>query len=400
MTCPEGVCESGEAGDTVVLYLDKTPFYAEGGGQVSDKGILSTKEGRGEVLSVEKQSGVYRHKVKITEGVLRVGDVAAAMIDKSKRNCTARNHTATHLLQKALQDVVGSHIEQAGSYVSETMLRFDFSHFEALTKEQISQVEALVNEKINLFLDVTVSEMSLQEAQKAGAMALFEEKYGEKVRVVNVGDWSIELCGGTHVRNSGQIGAFKILSESGVASGIRRIEAITGTGVLERAKEYENLLESAAETLKTTKAMVVERVRTVSSELKAAKKELEELKKAAMGGEADALMAQAVEKNGVKLVCKELKDYTIQDLRSLSDDIKAKYKGVILILATVNGPKVTFLVSVTDDLLEKGYHAGNLIKPIAAACGGGGGGKADMAQAGAKDPTKIAEAFALAETLI
>ena len=395
-----GICERAETGDTVILYLDKTPFYAEGGGQVSDKGIMSTSEGRGEVLSVEKQNGVYLHRVEVKEGYLRKGDAVLASVDRNRRNCTARNHTATHLLQKALRDILGNHVEQAGSSVNEKLLRFDFSHFEALTKEQLMQVEKLVNEKINQFLDVTMKEMTMEEAQKEGAMALFSEKYGDKVRVVNVGGWSIELCGGTHVNNSGQIGAFKILSESGVASGIRRIEATTGTNVLAKAEEYEAILTETAEALKSNRMAVAEKAKTVSEELKALKKEIEELKKSAMGGEADALMAQAKEIHGVNLIRKEFQDYSIQDLRSLSDDIKGKYKNVILVLATVNGAKVTFLVSVTDDLLEKGYHAGNLIKPIATACGGGGGGKADMAQAGAKDPSKIAEAFALAETLI
>lgn len=284
--------------------------------------------------------------------------------------------------------------------VNENVLRFDFSHFEAVSAAQLEEVERLVNEAINNFLPVNTAEMTMEEAQKTGAMALFGEKYGATVRVVNAGDWSIELCGGTHVKNTGEIGAFKIVSEGGVASGVRRIEAVTGAGVLQAAKQAEALTAQVCETLKCNKTVLVDKARSMAEELKALKKELEELKKAAMGGEVDAMIANAKEINGVKLICKEFADFQIADLRNLSDDIKAAHQGIVMVFATVNGPKVTFLVSVTDDLLDKGYHAGNMIKQIAAACGGGGGGKADMAQAGAKDASKIKEAFEVAEALI
>ncbi|MBR3706553.1 MAG: hypothetical protein IKM19_06255 [Firmicutes bacterium] len=311
-----------------------------------------------------------------------------------------RNHTATHLLQKALRKVLGTHVQQAGSMVNEKILRFDFSHFEAMTKEQIAEVEKMVNDVINEFLEVSCTEMSMEEAQEAGAMALFGEKYGSVVRVVNAGGWSVELCGGTHVKNTGEIGAFKILSEGGVASGVRRIEATTGTNVLAEALKAEAIIEKACEPLKCNKNALADKVKATAEELKALKKELEEIKKAAMGGEVDAMVANAKEVNGVKLVTKEFADYNINDLRGLSDDIKAAHKGIVMVFATVSGGKVTFLVSITDDLLEKGLHAGNMIKQIAAACGGGGGGKADMAQAGAKDPSKINDAFAVAESLL
>ncbi|MDY3240261.1 MAG: alanine--tRNA ligase [Anaerovoracaceae bacterium] len=401
MVGPEGVVETAEVGDSVRVYLDRTPFYAEGGGQASDAGIFTTADGSvADVTSVEKTNGVFIHKAVIREGRIQAGQKITASVDVVKRNATARNHTATHLLQKALREVVGTHVQQAGSSVNENVLRFDFSHFEAVTKEQLAQVESLVNEKINEFLDVHTEEMSMEEAQQAGAMALFGEKYGSVVRVVNAGGWSVELCGGTHVKNSGQIGAFKILSEGGVASGIRRIEAVTGTGVLTRANEYEAVISEIAEAFKCNKAGVADKARAAAEELKALKKELEDLKKAAMGGEMDKLVSEAKEINGVKLVTARFDDYTINDLRGLSDDIKKSYKNIAMVFATVNGPKVTFLVSLTDDLLEKGYNAGKMIKPIAAACGGGGGGKADMAQAGAKDPSKVEEAFAVAETLL
>ena len=395
-----GLVESVEEGQKVKIILDKTPFYAEGGGQVNDNGFMSTQNGVVSVEKVEKKDGVFYHSGTVVKGTLKTGDTILAHVDHIRRNKTARNHTATHLLQKALRTVLGTHVQQAGSMVNDKILRFDFSHFEAVTKEQLAEVEKIVNAVINEFMDVSCKEMSMEEAQAAGAMALFGEKYGNVVRVVNSGGWSIELCGGTHVRNTGEIGAFKILSEGGVASGIRRIEATTGTGVLEEAVKAEAIIEKACEPLKCNKNALADKVKATSEELKAVKKELKEIKKAAMGGEVDSMVANAKEINGIKLVTKEFADCSINDLRSLSDDIKAAHKGIVMVFAAVNGEKVTFLVSITDDLLEKGLHAGNMIKQIAAACGGGGGGKADMAQAGAKDATKINDAFAVAENLL
>ena len=399
--------ESIGEGQKGLVITDQTPFYAEGGGQVCDKGFMSTvteaddeKIFDAEVLKVEKKDGIFYHTIQVLANEIHVGDEVLLAVDPEKRYASARNHTATHLLQKALREVVGSHVEQAGSMVNENVLRFDFSHFEAVSAAQLEEVERLVNEAINNFLPVNTAEMTMEEAQKTGAMALFGEKYGATVRVVNAGDWSIELCGGTHVKNTGEIGAFKIVSEGGVASGVRRIEAVTGAGVLQTAKQAEALTAQVCETLKCNKTVLVDKARSMAEELKALKKELEELKKAAMGGEVDAMVANAKEINGVKLICKEFADFQIADLRNLSDDIKAAHQGIVMVFATVNGPKVTFLVSVTDDLLDKGYHAGNMIKQIAAACGGGGGGKADMAQAGAKDASKIKEAFEVAEALI
>ena len=395
-----GLADAASEGDKVQVILDRTPFYAEGGGQAADTGFIFAGENTVRVDSVEKKDGIFYHTGEVVSGVLKVGDEVTGCVDNIKRHKTARNHTATHLLQKALREVVGTHVQQAGSSVNENILRFDFSHFEAVTKEQLAEVEALVNNAINQFYPVNIAEMSMEEAQKAGAMALFGEKYGSTVRVVNAGGWSVELCGGTHVANTGEIGAFKILSEGGVASGVRRIEATTGTGVLAKANEAEAVVSEVADALKANKAAVVDKARALAEEVKALKKELEELKKAAMGGEVDKMIADAKEINGVKLVTAKFDDYNINDLRGLSDDIKKAHKGIAMVFATVNGPKVTFMVSLTDDLLEKGYHAGNMIKQIAAACGGGGGGKADMAQAGAKDASKIPDAFAVAESLL
>lgn len=391
--------EAGE-GEKAVVIMDETPFYAEGGGQGTDTGLVFNDDFEGRVESVEKKDGIFYHTLVVRKGTLKSGAVVSTEVDAARRNSIARNHTATHLLQKALRTVVGTHVEQAGSSVNENMLRFDFSHFEAVTKEQLAEVQKMVNDAINDFMSVETSEMTMEEAQKSGAMALFGEKYGDKVRVVNAGGWSVELCGGTHVSNTGEIGAFKILSESGVASGVRRIEAVTGRGVLAEAVKAEEMVAGACEALKCNKNVLVEKVKSLSEEVKALKKELEDIKKAAMGSGVDQMVAEAAEFSGVKLITKEFTDANINDLRGLSDDIKAAHKGIAMVFAAVNGEKVTFMVSLTDDVVEKGYHAGKMIKEIAVAAGGGGGGKADMAQAGAKDPSKIKDAFEVAQKLL
>ncbi len=392
----EGVSE----GEKAILIFDKTPFYAESGGQVTDKGFITSGNTKAEVLKVEKKDGIFYHTVKVLSGGIIKGDKLDMDVERVKRFSTARNHTATHLLQKALREIVGTHVEQAGSMVNEKELRFDFSHFEPLTDEQIKAVEARVNEKINEFLPVITNEMPIEEAQKLGAMALFGEKYGSTVRVVNAGNWSVELCGGTHVRNTGEIGCFKIVSETGVAAGVRRIEAVTGTGVLAIANSNEAIITKVADAFKSNKKAVLDRARAHVEEFKAMKKELEELKKQAMGSAAGDMLKNAREVNGIKLITAQFNDLTINDLRNLSDDIKKDNKGVCMAFAAVNGDKVTFLVSLTDDVVEKGYHAGNMIKQIAKIAGGGGGGKADMAQAGGKDPAKVQDALDFAVTLL
>jgi len=387
-------------GETGILLLDRTPFYAESGGQAGDTGAVSGKTGEASVLSVTKAKGIYTHKITVTSGEIKIGEQVHAAVSTAERNNTARNHTATHILHKALKEVLGSHVEQAGSNVTPDGLRFDFTHFEAISKSDLQKIEAIVNDKINSFLPVKTKLMSVQDAINSGATALFGEKYGDTVRVVSVGEYSTELCGGTHITNSGQIGAFRILGENGVAAGVRRIEAITGAALYKKLIDDENMIQSAAEALKTNVSGLLGRVASVSEELKAVKKELEELKKQSMNSGLDDMLAGAREINGVKLITNSFCDYDISDLRNLSDEIKAKSKGVVIVFATETNGKVTFMVSVSDDLLDKGYHAGNMIKQIAAAAGGGGGGKADMAQAGAKDPSKIRAALDLAATLI
>ncbi|MBE6030901.1 MAG: alanine--tRNA ligase [Clostridiales bacterium] len=387
-------------GETARIVLDQTPFYAESGGQAADVGTIKGDGFEAKVVEVTKNHNVFSHKIEVVSGEIKVGDVAELEICIYNRNATARNHTATHLLHKALKEVIGDHVAQAGSSVTADGLRFDFSHFEAISAEDLKKVEQIVNEKILEFIPVVTEEKSMQDAVDAGATALFGEKYGDTVRVVSVGDFSMELCGGTHVANSGQIGSFKIVSESGVAAGVRRIEAVTGGDVLNKANESEAVIKEASEILKTNPTVLLQRIANMNEELKALKKELEEIKKADMGNVAQDMLANAEEINGVKLLMKSFEGADINDLRTISDDVKKEAKGVILVLAAINDGKVTFMVSVSDDLLEKGYHAGNMIKKIAAAAGGGGGGKADMAQAGAKDPSKVQDAFEVAKTLI
>ncbi|WP_130863727.1 alanine--tRNA ligase [Bacilliculturomica massiliensis] len=388
-------------GETAKVILDRTPFYGEGGGQAGDVGLIYGDSGcQAEVTATTKFRNVYVHHVTVRSGELRVDDKVSSIVIAVKRNQIARNHTATHLLHKTLREVLGNHVEQAGSSVTEHGLRFDFTHFEAVPKETLAEIENIVNEKILQFIPVTSVEMPIEEAEKTGATSLFGEKYGKLVRVVSIGDYSIEFCGGTHVSNSGQIGALRILSESGVAAGVRRIEAVTGTELIAKLNEYESLVGRAAEILKTNPSGLLSKIEAVSEEAKACKKELEEMKMQAMGGQMDQMIESAREKNGVKLITRVFEDTAINDLRKLSDEIKAEHKGVIMVFAAVNGEKVTLMVSVSDDLLEKGYHAGSMIKQIAAAAGGGGGGKADMAQAGAKDKSRLPEAFELAYSLL
>lgn len=387
-------------GETARIIFDQTPFYAESGGQASDHGMIYGDGVEAKVLSVSKHQGVFLHRVEVVKGTLNVSDEVNLQVEPIFRNSTARNHTATHLLHRALKDVVGQHVEQAGSSVTADGLRFDFTHFEPVSKEDLARVETIVNEKITEFLGVNVKELPIEDAIKTGATAQFGEKYGATVRVVSVGEFSSEFCGGTHVSNSGQIGAFKILSENGVAAGVRRIEALTGLGLYKKVQESESILAKAADRLKTNPEGVLPRIASLVDEVKAYRKELDQLKQQEMETGLTELIQSAKEYHGIKLITKEAEGIEINELRILSDKIKASTKASVIVLASVTDGKVTFLVSVTDDLLDKGYHAGKLIKSIAEAAGGGGGGKADMAQAGAKDPTKIKDAFEVAATLL
>ncbi len=387
-------------GEIGIVVLDNSPFYAESGGQASDKGFIYNDSFKAEVLEVVKIQKAIGHKVKVQEGELCINEQVTAMISIANRNNTARNHTATHLLHKALKQVVGDHVNQAGSSVTSSSLRFDFSHYEGITKDKIKQIEDIVNDKILLFLPVSTEEMSVKEAANKGATALFGEKYGDVVRVVSIDDYSMELCGGTHVNNIGQIGAFKILSETGVAAGVRRIEAITGLNILRKLEGEEATIHQASEILRTNDFGLLHKIASLNEDHKTVKKELEDLKLKKISGSKQEFIDDAKEFNGVRLITKSFVDYSINDLRKISDELKSDFKKLVIVFATENEGKVTFMVAVTEDLFDKGYHAGNMIKQIAAAAGGGGGGKADMAQAGAKDPTKIKDAFIVAEKLM
>jgi len=387
-------------GETGRILLDKTPFYAQSGGQESDKGLIYNDDFAARVTEVKKFNDIYAHEVIVERGEAKPDTKVTCLVDEQRRHGSSRNHSATHLLHKALREVLGEHVQQAGSKVDDKELRFDFTHFEAMTPQQIKDVEKIVNEKINMFLPVSTEILSIREAANTGAIGLFEEKYGDEVRVVSMGDFSKELCGGVHVSNTGQIGAFKIISESGSASGIRRITALTGAGLLARLNEYEDIIGSVAEAVKAKPSNLLEKVGSIEKENAELKAQLDSFKTKSLNTASSKMIEDSKEINGIRLITRLFKDYSIDDLRTLSDDIRSKNNNVAMVLAAQNGEKITFLVSLTDDVVQSGHHAGRMIKEIAAAAGGGGGGKADMAQAGAKDPSKVKEAFAVAEKLL
>lgn len=386
-------------GQEGILVLDRTPFYAEMGGQASDVGLIYNDDGNALVEHVGKLQNVFTHRIRMRQGTLRVGDSVYSGFYEVQRNRTAANHTATHLLHKALQEVLGEHVKQAGSSVTQDGLRFDFSHYQAMTREEIAKVEDIVNNKIAHFIDVTTEEMPLKEAFKQGVTGLFGEKYGDVVRVVSVGDYSRELCGGTHVKNSGQIGAFRILSESGVASGVRRIEAITGQGILEHYVESESLLGSLTDAMKANRETVMDKASSIIDEIRSLKKEIAAQKQEKMAGSVGTLIDQGKEIGGVRLICQRYDDFGVDDLRKIADSVRSKEKNVIMVFAAVHKGKVNFMVSVSDDLTDR-FHAGKMIKEIAKVAGGGGGGKANMAMAGARNADKVDEALAKAEEIL
>ncbi len=387
---PVDVLREGEEGRVI---FPVTPFYPEGGGQVSDIGLMYSDDSEAEIIEVNKFQNIIAHKVRVIQGEVNPNEEFNLIVDSGYRNHTSRNHTATHILHKALREVLGDHVQQSGSKVSDTELRFDFSHYEAISKEDLITIETLVNDKINDFLPVTWKEIPIKEAMKEGVTGIFTEKYGDVVRVLSVGDYSKELCGGLHVSNSGQIGSFKIVSESGIAAGVRRIEAVTGIAVLDALNTKESILDETATLLKATPAQLVDKLSAHIEEYKILKKELEELKKATLTSSSSNMLEEAKVINGVKLITKKLVGAQIDELRDISDTLKSETNNLILVLASINNDKVTFLVSITDDLVSKGYHAGKIVKEVASTCGGGGGGKANMAQAGGKDITKVDEAL-------
>ena len=397
----EAVAETAQAGDTVAVFLDRTPFYAESGGQVGDQGVIKTETGVVKVTNcVKVVGGKIAHMGEVTEALVQVGEMACASIDVELRMASSRNHSATHLLHKALRTVLGTHVEQAGSYVSAERLRFDFTHFAAMTADEIKEVERLVNDAIFASYDVHTDEMSIDEARNRGAMALFGEKYGEVVRVVDMGGYSIELCGGAHLKNTAQVGSFKILSENGVAAGVRRIEAVTGKEALKHYQAQEDEIKEICRLVKSTPDKLLARLEQLLAEQKETAKELEKLKAKMAGGAADEMLNSKVEIGGVAVLAAEVKDMDGNALRTMGDQLKQKLGSGVVILASGKDGKVNLMAMATDDVVKKGVHAGNIIKAAAAVCGGGGGGRPNMAQAGGKDASKIADALEKAKAMV
>ena len=401
MTTENDVVQALTDGDVGTIIVGETPFYATMGGQVGDTGVITTKQGEFVVEDTVKLVGnKVGHIGRVTKGMFTVGDVVTLKVDENRRMATCKNHSATHLLQKALRIVLGNHVEQSGSYNDAERLRFDFNHFQAMTAEEIAKVEAIVNEEIAANLPVVTEVLTIEEAKKTGAMALFGEKYGEKVRVVEMGDFSKEFCGGTHVKNTGAIGSFKIISENGVAAGVRRIEALTGVGVTKYYAELEERLNEAAKVVKATPATLVEKCEHLMAELKALQSENESLKSKAAKDALGDVMNQVVEVKGVKLLATSVPGVDMNGLRDLGDQLKDKLGDGVVVLASELDGKVNLIAMATDEAQAKGAHAGNLIKGIAALVGGGGGGRPNMAQAGGKNPAGIPNAIAEAAKVL
>jgi len=391
LTTETELSDSLVAGQKGTIIVKETPFYATSGGQMADSGVIKTDTALFEVEDVIKLPGSkIGHVGTVIQGMFNVGEKVSLEVNAAKRAATAKNHSATHLLHKALKTVLGNHVEQAGSLVSEDRLRFDFTHFSAMTEDELSRVEAIVNEQIESSLPVTTRIMDLDAARKEGAVALFGEKYSNEVRVVSMGDFSKELCGGTHVRNTAAIGNFKILSETGIAAGVRRIEALTGAAVLAYYRELENELNEAAKLAKTEPNRLLSRIEGLLEEIKTLKSENEKLKSKLAGSALKDVLDQVEEVKGVKLLAAKVPELDANGLRNLGDQLKDKLGEGVIILASATGPdKVSLLAMATDGAIKQGAHAGNLIKELAALVGGGGGGRPNMAQAGGKNPAGI-----------
>ena len=398
----DAVSTDYEERENVLVVLDRTPFYAEMGGQVADHGYLTSSTANLKVNQVKKTpKGFYVHTCTLLDGTIRVGDTVTAAVDEQRRASICRNHTATHLMQKALREVLGEHIHQAGSYQDDKITRFDFTHFNAVTPEELVEVEKRVNEKIFASLPVTIQNLPIEEAKKMGAMALFGEKYGKVVRVVDAGGWSVEFCGGTHVKNTAQIGCFKILSEASVAAGIRRIEATTGYGVLNLLDDRTAELANTAVALKANNMKdVAARAQAVTAELKEANKQLEIAKAKLASSQIDGLFQNAVEVDGVRIVTVYLNGTTPDTLRSMMDKLRDKEPNAVGALIGTDGSKTTLAVGVGKNALARGLKAGALVKQIAAIAGGNGGGKPDFAMAGIRDTSKIDDALNAVEGIV
>ena len=422
----DSVADALSDGQYGAIITKETPFYGTMGGQAGDKGLIVLSTGYSEAGGIKASSeemakeaalgkgavvfeveatehvagGKIAHIGHVVSGMFKLGDQVTLRVDEKNRMATCRNHSATHLLQRALREVLGTHVEQAGSYQDADRTRFDFSHFQAMTREELKKVEDLVNEKIAESLPVVTEVMTLEEAKKTGAMALFGEKYGDSVRVVKMGDWSVELCGGTHVSNTITIGSFKILSENGVAAGVRRIEALTGDNVRKYYEGLEAELNEAADLVKATPATLSERIRALQKELKEVKSENESMKAKEAQASLGNVMDNVKEIKGVPFLCAHVPGVDMNELRSLGDDLKAKLSGGVVVLISDKDGKVNLVAMASEEAMKKGAHAGNLVKGIAKEVGGGGGGRPNMAQAGGKNPAGIGKALEEAEKVL
>ncbi|MFC9418251.1 alanine--tRNA ligase [Bacillus mobilis] len=393
--------DSLQAGEEGQLMLDVTPFYAESGGQIADRGYLLADGVKVLVKDVQKApNGQNLHKVIVEEGTLTKDAAVKAIIDTKNRSSVVKNHTATHLLHQALKDVLGTHVNQAGSLVTSERLRFDFSHFGQVQADELEKIERIVNEKIWESIDVEISQKAIEEAKEMGAMALFGEKYGDVVRVVQVGDYSLELCGGCHVDNTASIGIFKIVAESGIGAGTRRIEAVTGKSAYELMNDQVGLLKEAAGKMKTNPKDILTRVDGLFAEVKQLQKENESLAAKLSNIEAGNLTDSVMTVDGVNVLAAKVNVADMNNLRTMMDDLKNKLESAVVVLASVSDDKVNILAGVTKDLISQGYHAGKLVKEVASRCGGGGGGRPDMAQAGGKNPAQVEEALAFVQEYV
>ena len=401
LTTEEEITDALSEGQKGTIFVKETPFYATSGGQEADTGYIRTAEGEFKVEdTVKLLGGKIGHIGVMTKGMIKAGDKVTLEVDAKKRALSARNHSATHLLQKALRTVLGTHVEQAGSSVNEDRLRFDFTHFSAMTSEELKKVENMVNDQISKGLDVIVKNMPVEEAKKTGAQALFGEKYGDIVRVVNMGGFSVEFCGGTHVKNTSEIMAFKIISESGVAAGVRRIEALTSDGLMKYYAQVEETLKNASHLLKATPENLADKITHMLAENKTLHSEVESLKNKMAQDAAGDVMDQVKEVKGVKLLAAQLDGIDMNGLRDLGDQFKAKMGEGVVVLASGNDGKVSLMATATDGAVKQGAHAGNLVKAIAGCVGGGGGGRPNMAQAGGKNPAGIPDALAKAAEVL
>ena len=396
----EQLVDSAEVGQEIHIVLDQTPFYAEAGGQVGDTGIIQTTDLKVEISNTKKSSDIVVHIGQVVEGRIEANQNVTCVIDTERRDAIKRNHSATHLLHYALRQVVGQHAEQSGSFVAPERLRFDFHHFESIKKDEIARIEDLMNERVMENASVDTEQMALDQARKAGATALFGEKYGESVRVVNIGDYSQELCGGTHVDNTGEIGLFKIISESSIAAGIRRIEAVTGNEAIAWTRRKEEILDSLCGVLETQENTVIQSAEELMRQITDFKKEAQKANRDSVQKYSSDFISKAKDVSGVKVVTEVMKGVEVDDLRKTVDSLKKGLGSVAIILGAVENGRATLIVSLSGDLVKKGLHAGKIAKDIAKIVGGGGGGRADMAQAGGQLPDKIYEAIDLGSNML